>query len=856
MENRIYWNDNWKFTEEYSKKLLEREFDDTGLATVRLPHTCKETPFHYFDEEIYQMVSGYRRVFTAPAEWKGKHVLLTIDGAAHDSEVFLNGRKVGEHHCGYTAFTVELSGGLRFGEENVLVIKVDSRENLNIPPFGFVIDYMTYGGIYREVFLEIKEPVYLADVFVKSELQDFREEGGSPRYADGNVTAEIMLNEEKEGYDFVLSMRKKEEAVFSEITEAKITETKITETKIMETSKDSKGQPGAGNRAQNNKKTGENETEDKTVPKRQNWKIKLQFPVQNIELWDTEHPVLYELKTELKKDGATVDEKIVTFGFRSAVFLQDGFYLNGRKTKIRGLNRHQSYPYVGYAMPKSMQRLDADILKRELGVNAVRTSHYPQSHYFLERCDEIGLLVFTEIPGWQHIGDEAWKNQAVENVRDMVVQYRNHPSIILWGVRINESGDDDAFYERTNRTAHELDDSRQTGGVRAHKNSSLLEDVYTYNDFSHDGKKKGCEPKKSVTSDSTKPYLVSEYNGHMYPTKTFDWEEHRVEHAIRHANVLDAIAGEEDIAGSFGWCMFDYNTHKDFGSGDRICYHGVLDMFRNPKLAAVIYACQQEEMPVLEISSSMDIGEHPGCNRGTTWIFTNADSVRMYKNDRFIKEYQKKESPYKNLAHGPIVIDDFIGDAIEKGENFKPGQAKEIKKALNVVARYGLSNLPKSAYALAVKLLLVYHMKPARIVELYNRYVGDWGGESTVYRFEAVKDGKVVKTLVKEPVKSVRLEAETDHNILREETTYDVAEVRLQAVDQNGSLLNFCNEPLRLEAAGAIELIGDSVISLQGGTGGVYVKTTGISGDGTLKITSPQFGSEELHFQIVTGNQI
>lgn len=91
-------------------------------------------------------------------------------------------------------------------------------------------------------------------------------------------------------------------------------------------------------------------------------------------------------------------------------------------------------------------------------------------------------------------------------------------------------------------------------------------------------------------------------------------------HAMRHVNVLDAVAGEADIAGSFGWCMFDYNTHKDFGSGDRICYHGVMDMFRNPKLAAAVYTCQQEKEPVLEISSSMDIGEHPGCNCGTIWI--------------------------------------------------------------------------------------------------------------------------------------------------------------------------------------------------------------------------------------------
>lgn len=821
MENRIYWNDNWKFTEEYSDKMLEREFDDTGLATVRLPHTCKETPLHYFDESIYQMVSGYRKVFVAPAEWKGKQVLLTIDGAAHDSEVFLNGKKVGEHHCGYTAFTMELSGALLFGEENVLAVKVDSRENLNIPPFGFVIDYMTYGGIYREVYLEIKEPVYLADVFVRSELRNVREEH---RIADGKVMAEITLNEQKEGYAIAVSMRKKGEKQFTEMPATAV-------------------QTDSGSVS---------EKDEKNAPNRdgQEQKRTLEFPVNNVELWDTEHPVLYEIKTELKKEGKTVDEKIVTFGFRSAVFLQDGFYLNGKKTKIRGLNRHQSYPYVGYAMPKSMQRLDADILKRELGVNAVRTSHYPQSHYFLERCDEIGLLVFTEIPGWQHIGDEAWKNQAVENVKDMVIQYRNHVSIILWGVRINESGDDDAFYKRTNRAAHDLDPGRQTGGVRAHKKSSLLEDVYTYNDFSHDGKTKGCEPKKAVTPEEAKPYLVSEYNGHMYPTKAFDWEEHRVEHAIRHANVLDAIAGETDIAGSFGWCMFDYNTHKDFGSGDRICYHGVTDMFRNPKLAAVIYACQQEEHPVLEISSSMDIGEHPGCNRGTTWIFTNADSVRMYKNDRFIKEYQKEESPYENLPHGPIVIDDFIGNAIEEGEDFKPAQAKEIKDALNAAARYGLSNLPKSVYVTAIKMMLFYHMKPTQAVELYNRYIGDWGGTSTIYRFEAVKEGKVVKTLVKEPMKSIHLKAEADHTVLQEETTYDVAAVRIEAVDQNGNLLNFYNEPLQFEVTGPIELIGASVVSLQGGMGGTYVKTTGESGVGTLKIISPQMGSKTITFRI------
>lgn len=130
------------------------------------------------------------------------------------------------------------------------------------------------------------------------------------------------------------------------------------------------------------------------------------------------------------------------------------------------MNRHQSYPYIGYAAPESLQREDARILQEELHCTAVRTSHYPQSPYFLDECDQRGLLVFTELPGWQHIGDAAWKDAACAMLQEMILQNRNHPSIILWGVRINESVDDDAFYTRTNQIAHQLDPSRATSGVR------------------------------------------------------------------------------------------------------------------------------------------------------------------------------------------------------------------------------------------------------------------------------------------------------------------------------------------------------------------------------------------------------
>ena len=803
MRERIYLNNGWKFSESFEEGMCLETYDAKDLADVRIPHTCKELPLHYFDESLYQMVSGYRKVFTAPADWKGKHVVLTFEGVAHDSEVFLNGEKVAEHHCGYTAFSVDLSEKLCYGGENLLTVRVDSRESLNVPPFGFVIDYMTYGGIYRDVYLEIFDQKHLKDVFVK------------PQAFPISLASEVIVAGLDEPVRIRQLIRKKSEEAYVLLGEQTLE---------------------ASNK----------EEAEQTV----RMLFSDRDALQNIELWDVDAPVLYEVKTELCRAGEVLDEQVVTTGFRKAEFKRDGFYLNGRKLRIRGLNRHQSYPYVGYAMPGSAQKTDAEILKRELGVNAVRTSHYPQSHDFLDRCDELGLLVFTEIPGWQHIGNEEWKDQAVQNVKDMVRQYRNHTSIILWGVRINESVDDDAFYKRTNAAAHELDDTRPTGGVRASKKSNLLEDVYTYNDFVHDGLLPGCEKKAKVTSDDSKPYLISEYNGHMFPTKAFDCEGRRTEHALRHANVLDAVAGQEDIAGSFAWCMFDYNTHKDFGSGDRICYHGVMDMFRNPKQAAAVYASQQEDQPVLEISSSMDIGEHPACNWEDLYIFTNADSVRMYKNDQLIREYRQEETSWKQISHGPILIDDFVGDVLETKEHMPKKQADSVKKLLNTVARRGVNHIPKNLYPTILKLLLVYRMTLDQVTDLYTRYVGDWGGASTCYKFEAVKDGKVVKTVVKEPMKQVSLQVVADRTTLTEANCYDVACIRIRAVDEHGNVLPFYNEPVQLSVEGEGELIGPDFIALSGGMGGTYVKTNGTEGKIRLTVRSAQADPVSVDFSV------
>src|SRR6185312_11686685 len=188
--------------------------------------------------------------------------------------------------------------------------------------------------------------------------------------------------------------------------------------------------------------------------------------LNGIKLWDLEHRNLYSVRVRLLRGTQVIDEDTRRFGFREAQFTDHGFELNGKVIKLRGLDRHQTFPYVGQAMPGRVQRRDADILRNKLHCNIVRTSHYPQSRHFLDACDEQGLLVLEEIPGWQHIGDQAWKDLAVDNVSRMIRRDWNHPSIVLWGVRINESRDDHDFYTRTNALAHQLDPTRQTGGIR------------------------------------------------------------------------------------------------------------------------------------------------------------------------------------------------------------------------------------------------------------------------------------------------------------------------------------------------------------------------------------------------------
>ncbi|MBB3915261.1 glycoside hydrolase family 2 protein [Rhizobium fabae] len=742
MRSVLSFNEGWSFHEGFGQRLLE-SFD--AAKSVSLPHTAVELPFNYFDETSYQRAFTYQKVLRWLPEFEGREISLVFDAAMADSVVYLNGEEIIAHKDGYTPFEARLTGKLVRGE-NLVTVKIDGSENPAIPPFGGRIDYLTYAGIYRDVWLKVTDPVSIRNL--KIETTDVL---GPEKSATVRVD---IANPEGRSFSATVTATLKQ-------ADGTIIATAATET------------------------IGE--------------RTRLSFGgLIGITLWDISNPTLYEVTVELRTEHGS-DRLSTQFGFRTAEFTPEGFLLNGRPLKLRGLNRHQAFPYVGYAAGRSAQERDADIMKTVLKCNIVRTSHYPQSKWFLDRCDAIGLLVFEEIPGWQHIGDADWQKESIENVRRMIERDWNHPSIIIWGVRINESQDSHDFYVETNRLARELDSTRQTGGVRYLTESELLEDVYTMNDFilgneelpGANRPRTALRGQQENTGLSQKvPYLITEFNGHMHPTKIYDQEQRQAEHVRRHLDVLNAAYGDPDISGAIGWCMFDYNTHKDFGSGDRICYHGVMDMFREPKFAAYAYIsqCDPSDEIVMKPVTFWARGERNIGGVLPLIILTNCDEVEL-QYGALSKRVGPDRENYPHLPHPPIVLDHrhFTQDEL-----------------------------------------------------------GTWGLEWIDGTFTGYIGGNPVAslTLAADPLPT-RLEIVADSQTLKARER-DSTRVIIRALDQCGQRLPFMNDVISLKVHGPAKIVGPTNVPLQGGTAGFWLEATGLIGEITAEAVSSRFAPVTL----------
>jgi beta-galactosidase len=619
------FDDGWLFGP-WTSSSTAPGFDDSDLLTVTLPHEVATLSWREWDPSAWQQTWVYRKHFDAPQDSQGMRVFLDFDAAMASSTVTLNGQQVGGRAGGYLPFTCELTSLLQ-PKDNVVAVTLNSDFNIDVPPDRPApyqpssVDFWQPGGVYRSVTLRMVPAVFISDVFAKpTNVLD-----ASSRQLVAQCTIDASY-QPTGSFELRVEVLDGSKTVASTTVPATI---------------------GAGQ-----------STVTATVG-----------GLQDVTLWDVDTPKLYNVVVTLLVDGHPLHDYSVRTGFRQATFTLDGFFLNGQRVKLFGLNRHQFFPFAGGAMPDRVQRRDVEILRQELNCTFVRCSHYPQSEAFYDACDELGLMVWEEIPGWGYFGDSAWQAAAQRDLQDMIVRDRNHPSVVVWGAMPNESGSHAAQYTAWDQLAHSLDDSRPTGGddtgfTEAEK-AAFEFDVFSVHDYSwHIGPDGRKVPYLQPPIDpANKPYLVCEAVGTLsgpaiyYRRTDPQWVQQG--EATAHARVQDISYSDDRYCGLAAWSGFDYES----GNGNEyqgIKYTGVVDIFREPKPGAAIYQSQVDPTtrPVIAPAFYWDFGPTSPINQlGPAMICSNLDRLEVYVAGAHFATATPDTADYGSLPYPPSFVD-------------------------------------------------------------------------------------------------------------------------------------------------------------------------------------------------------
>lgn len=613
---------NWLFGGKLKSGQLEPDFNDAAFARVTLPHCAVPLSWQKWDPAAWQDVWIYRRHFDVPAEFRGLRLFLRFDRVMAAATPVVNGHALPKHVGGFLPFEYEITDLVK-ESGNVLAVAVDAGW-LNVPPSGSPkgprdIDYLLPGGITGHVSLCAVPAVFLSEVFAKP----------------ANV----------------LSSADRRLDVTCRINSAATL-------------------PGPATIEANLLERGETRAVARKNVALEKANAETHFSMGGLEavkLWHVDDPQLYELELVLRCGDQPLHTFRTRIGFREARFDVNGFFLNGQRTRLFGLNRHELFPYAGFAMPDRVQRRDAEILRREFNCNMVRCSHYPQSEAFLDACDELGLMVWEEVPGWWYVGDEEWQKLLLRDVDAMVRRDRNHASIVIWGVRANESLNHPELYARTRAIARALDDSRPTSGTmtpwsRKNWQQEWHQDVFAYDDYhsAPDGGVGIDEPLPGV------PYMLGEtvgqcnYGGEGMTRRyrrAGDAHEQALQ-AIYHAQAHDRAAGFARCAGALAWCAFDYASLLNGYNGVKC--PGVADVFRLPKLGASFYMSQVDPAvrPVIEPNFYWDFGPHTPAGPGKhAAIFSNCERLDLFLDGKHLATLAPDHTGFPNLKYPPFFAD-------------------------------------------------------------------------------------------------------------------------------------------------------------------------------------------------------
>jgi Glycosyl hydrolases family 2, TIM barrel domain/Glycosyl hydrolases family 2/Glycoside hydrolase family 2 C-terminal domain 5/Domain of unknown function (DUF4982) len=523
------------------------------------------------------------------------------------------------HIGAYLPFIVDITDYAKFGNQaNTIAIKVDNHDNRDIPVYG---NWISYGGLYRDAYLHVTDRLHITDAVYANKT------------AGGGVLVTYPLVNNSSAHINIKTN------VLNEYQQAKKCNIK---THLF----DANNQSVATVEAEQTITAGEDFTFDQLMR------------LTDFHLWHPNRPYLYTLHSEIYANGKLVDSYQTKIGIRRIEFSHDdGFTINGERFLFMGTNRVQDYPYVAWAFPNSSQRRDALRLK-EAGFQYVRTSHNPQDPSFLDACDEFGILVMDCIPGFQYVGGQTFIEHSYQNMREVIRRDRNHPSVILWELSLNETNYDSSFAHQARQIGHEEYPGDQCF-VAGWKFPSIY-DVFL----------RATQHGARNYSEST-PLVISEYGHWDYgggnstsDVERRDGESDMLVQAKNHQESLNLNRGLPFLCGDGLWVSMDFQSYPS----------GVIDYFRLPKFSYYFYQSQRDPSLIVK---GIDSG--PMVHIANYWteksprtvtVFSNCERINLFLNEQLLAS-QKPDTgaSAKNLLHPPFTFTNIP---------WRPGELKAI----------------------------------------------------------------------------------------------------------------------------------------------------------------------------------
>lgn len=657
---------------------------------VRLPHTPRMEPLTVLRQ--WQGVCYYRRRLHVSEKDMRQRSWLEFEGAMHLADLWVNGRHVAQHAGGYTPFVSDVTDYLHAGD-NELLVRLDNRDNGLIPPGKPLdeLDFCYYGGLYRDARIIRKNAVHITHPVMAGEVA-----GGGifvtyPKVSDHLATVKVRTH------------------VANTLDAPRLLTVRQT---LYQWSR----QGGRGRKAM-----ARTESFLKLDSKAAGYACDSLLLTQP-RLWSPDAPALYVLRTEVIDGNTVTDVEETRIGIRRIELTKEhGCLINGRPCRLEGSNRHQEYPYVGYALPDQAHYRDIWQV-RNSGFNIVRLGHYPQDPAVLAACDELGLLVIEPIPGWQFFNSApGFAERTYRDVRDLIRRDRNHPSVVMWETTLNESNPPRHWKDRAVQVAHE-----EYPGDQCHTSG----DAYGYDGFDvcyNDWEEGFNRPNRTGKPGFIREYYDYEFGGHYSTSRVSAVHGDR---ALQQ-NAWNAQwshnryrAYYPQTAGQAVWSMHDYNR----GCCDNICHSGVADIFRRPKFSLNYFRLQMPAgsfTPAGAMPYEVSVNSHwlPD-SPDTVMVYGNVDEVALLLNGREVARRRADSGPATagyvpapdggNADHIAFPPFTFFGIAWERGElkavGYKDGRpvAEHSVRTPGEAERVEIDYLRSGVGASQNDLLMVY----------------------------------------------------------------------------------------------------------------------------------------------------